>query len=215
MKRGAAVQSVEKVYLGLGTNMGDRLRHLRRALFALVTHPEIKVVAVSGVYETEFVGEGVQAPYYNACVELETPLAPPVLLAVLKGTEEREGRAPDGHLLPRPIDLDILLFGDKILTGPKLCVPHKGMRDRAFVMEPLAEIAPQHEFPDSGETIAAACAKIRRKSGPWIRALVEMALLPLATNAFPPATKASPQKELVPRELNKEDWRAALAVHCR
>jgi len=191
------------VYLGLGTNMGDRLCQLRRGLFALATHPEILVRAVSRVFETQYVGEGEQDPYYNACVEIETALSPTVLLAVLKGTEEREGRAAAGHLLPRPIDLDILLFGDRILTGPKLRVPHKGMRDRAFVLEPLAEIASAREFPDSGETIAAACAKIRRKSGPWIRPLVTPGLLPPMAN--------EPSRW----ELNKEDWRAALAVHCR
>ncbi len=196
-------KSAQPVFIGLGTNMGDRWSHLCRALFALATHPEITVQAVSQVYETEFVGKGEQAPYYNACVEIETNLVPAVLLAVLKGTEEREGRPAAGHMLPRPIDLDILLFGDRILTGPKLCLPHKNMRDRAFVMEPLAEIAPDHKFPDSGETMTEACAKIRRKSGPWIRPLSEMSL---CLTGIDWAGRS---------ELNKEDWRAALAVHCR
>lgn len=193
----------ERVFIGLGTNMGDRLQHLRRALFALAVHPEIRVRAVSRVYETEYVGEGEQDPYYNACVEIATDLPPQILLAVLKGAEEREGRAPDGHLRPRPIDLDILLFGDRILAGPRLRVPHKGMRDRAFVLVPLAEIAPLVRFPDSGETIAEACAKIRRKSGPWLRPLGVPGLLPAGTGA------------ICERDSNKEDWRAALAVHCR
>ena len=203
MIRTLGAAAAESVLLGLGTNLGDRLRNLRRALFGLAMHPEITVVAISRVYETEFVGDGEQDPYYNACVEIRTALAPAVLLAVLKGAEEREGRRPDGHMLPRPIDLDILLFGDRVLTADGLCVPHKGMRARAFVLEPLAEIAPERRFPDSGETIAAACAKIRRKPGPWIRPLSGSGLLP-----------AGPH---VPRngDLNKEDWRAALAVHCR
>jgi len=169
----ASIRPVERVMIGLGTNLGDRLAQLQRALLALETHPEIRVLAVSRVYETEFVGDGTQDPYFNACVEIETELAPLVLLAVLKAAEQREGRQPGGHMLPRPIDLDILLFGDKILVAKKLCVPHKGMRDRAFVLEPLQEIAPQYVFPDSGETIAEACAKIRRKSGPWIRPVSE------------------------------------------
>ena len=197
----------ESVLLGLGTNMGDRLRHLRRALFALATHPEIGVCAVSRVYETEFVGEGEQDPYYNACVEVETGLSPAVLLAVLKSAEEREGRPPAGHMLPRPIDLDILLYGDRILAGGGLQVPHKNMRDRAFVLEPLAEIAPGRIFPDSGETIAAACAKIRRKSGPWIR--------PVAGEGLLPSGPPGPLRRDRIRDRNKEDWRAALAVHCR
>jgi 2-amino-4-hydroxy-6-hydroxymethyldihydropteridine diphosphokinase len=185
------------VYLGLGTNLGDRLGHLRQALFALSTHPEIEVTGVSRVYETEYVGPGSQDPYYNACLEITTRLRPQVLLAVLKGTEERLGRPPQGHMQPRPIDLDILLYGDLEILENGLCIPHKHMRQRAFVLEPLAEIGAGKVFPDSGETIAEACAKIRRKSGPWIRALTDIRLLAAGS------------------ESNKEDWRAALAVHCR
>lgn len=197
---------VESVLLGLGTNQGDRLRHLRRALFALAVHPEIRVLAVSSVYETEFVGEGEQDPYLNACVEIETGLTPAVLLAVLKAAEAREGREPDGHQRPRPIDLDILLFGDRRLESARLCVPHKGMRDRAFVLEPLAEIAAGRTFPDSGETIGNACAKIRRKSGPWIRTLAGAGLNPEGPG---------PSRGGNLNDLDKEAWRAALALYCR
>ncbi len=203
MSRQVAGTKPERVFLGLGTNMGDRLRYLRRALYTLGSQPEIRVQAVSGIYETEFVGEGQQDPYYNACVQIETTLAPAELLAFLKTAEQSEGRGSDGHLKPRPIDLDILLFGDKILTGERLHVPHKGMRDRAFVLEPLTEIAAAEKFPDSGETIAEACAKIRRKSGPWIVPLTQESLLP---------AKAGESR---PWDLNKDDWRPALEVHCR
>jgi len=154
------------IWLGLGTNMGDRLRYLRRALLALADEPELRVVRVSPVYETEYVGEGQQAPYLNACVAIESVLEPNQLLAILKAIEVREGRPPQGHMLPRPIDLDILLWGDRILITTDLQIPHKGMRDRAFVLIPLAAIAAEMTFPDSGETIAEACANIRRKSGP-------------------------------------------------
>jgi len=187
----------EVVYLGLGTNLGDRVRHLERALFALATHPEMEVTAVSRIYETEYVGPGSQDPYLNACVELRTRLAPRVLLAVLKGAEQRQGRLPEGHMQPRPIDLDILLYGDLVLAGSGLNLPHPQIRDRAFVLEPLAELAAQVKFPDSGETIASACAKIRRKSGPWIEVRTDLDL----NNALP--------------DNNKEGWSAALAVHSR
>jgi len=187
----------EVVYLGLGTNLGDRVGHLKSALFALATHPEIEVSAVSRVYETEYVGPGRQDPYLNACVELRTRLAPRVLLAVLKGTEQRQGRQPGGHMQPRPIDLDILMFGKRVMIGKGLTLPHGQMRERAFVLEPLTELAPHEKFPDSGETITSACAKIRRKSGPWIKARMDVDL-----------GKALPDN-------NKEGWRAALAVHCR
>lgn len=185
------------VYLGLGTNLGDRLSFMRQALFALATHPEIEVTRFSRVYETEYVGPGRQDPYYNACLSISTRLRPRVLLAVLKGTEERLGRPPAGHMQPRPIDLDILLYGGLEVEETGLSIPHKHMRERAFVLEPLAEIGAGEIFPDSRETIAEACAKIRRKSGPWIKALADVRLLEVRS------------------ESNKEDWRAALAVHCR
>ena len=185
------------VYMGVGTNLGDRVDHLEQALFALVTHPEIQVTAVSRVFESEYVGPGNQDPYLNACVELRTRLTPRVLLAVLKGTEQRQGRRPGGHMQPRPIDLDILMFGQRVMTGPGLTLPHPQMRERAFVMEPLAELAPQKKFPDSGETFASVCAKIRRKSGPWLEPRMDLDL----NNALP--------------DNNKEGWRAALAVHSR
>ena len=149
------------------------------------------------VYETEYVGPGKQDPFYNACLAIRTTLPPQVLLAVLKGTEARLGRGSDGHMLPRPIDLDILLYGNELIDEERLTVPHPQIRDRAFVLEPLTEIAGREKFPDSGETITEACAKIRRKSGPWIKVGDEVCLV-----------------EVVP-DGNKEDWRAALAVHCR
>ncbi len=186
----------ETVFLGLGSNVGDRLGHLQKALEALATHPEIEVSDVSRIFETEYVGPGTQEPYLNACVALRTALTPSVLLAVLKGTEERQGRRPDSHLEPRPIDLDILMYGQKVAAGPRLTLPHPEIRNRAFVLEPLADLAPQAKFPDSGETIASACAKIRRKSGPWVKIRPDLSL----GNLLPD---------------NKEGWRAALAVHCR
>lgn len=195
--RARPLQAAEVVYLSLGTNQGDRLGHLQQALFGLVTHPEIEVCSVSNVYETEYVGPGTQDPYLNACAELRTRLEPEVLLAVLKGAEQRQGRCPDGHMLPRPIDLDILLFGDRVMSQSRLTVPHREMREREFVMAPLAELASHVKFPDSGETIASACAKIRRKSGPWVKSRAELKF-----------GKTLPDN-------NKEDWSAALAVHCR
>ena len=130
------------VAIGLGSNQGDRLDHLRRALFALLTHPEIRVQTVSPVYETEYVGPGRQVDYLNACVELKTRLAPKVLLSVLQGTEQRLGRAPGGHMRPRIIDLDILLYGDRVVADGALTVPHPRLVERAFVLAPLADLMP-------------------------------------------------------------------------
>ena len=194
---GETRQSTHRVYLGLGSNLGDRLDHLRRALFALASHPEITLCRVSRVYETQFVGPGEQPDFLNLCARVETQLAPAVLLKVCQAIETRHGRAADGHMLPRPLDIDILLYGNKIIDTVGLRIPHVRAADRAFVLEPLLEIAPDENFPNSGETIAAACAKIRRKSGPWVRLREDLVLVGTS------------------HAVNKEDWRAALAVHCR
>ncbi len=192
-----AASMPEVAYLGLGGNVGDRLGNLRQALFALLTHPEITVTGFSRVYESEYVGPGRQAPYLNACVEIRTSLPPRVLLAVLKGTEARLGRRPDSHRQPRPIDLDILLYGRRRCGAADLVLPHPELRRRAFVLEPLQELAPDLPLPDSTETVAAACARIRREGGPWVQLQEEEELLP------------------TPDTGREEDWRAALAVHCR
>ena len=187
----------EAVYLGLGGNVGGRCVHLQRALFALSAHPEINVTAVSRLYESEYVGPGEQAPYLNACVEIRTFLSPRVLLWVLKGIEERLGRCPDTHLQPRPIDLDVLLYGDLVSDDPRLTLPHPRLRERAFVLLPLGDIAPARQLPDSKETVSAACARIRRTGGPWVRLKQEREWLPRAGAG------------------GEVEWRAALAVHCR
>jgi 2-amino-4-hydroxy-6-hydroxymethyldihydropteridine diphosphokinase len=157
------------VFLGLGSNQGDRLGELRRAVDALATNPRLEVAACSRIWETEPVGPEVQDPFLNACIAVRTDLAPLDLLDELKRQEAAAGRNPDSHLKPRPIDLDILLYGDLVVSAGRLSVPHPELRNRAFVLEPLAEIAGDIRLPDSGETIAEACAKIRRKSGPWVR----------------------------------------------
>ncbi len=191
----AAVRRPTVVYLGLGSNLGDRLALMRRGLYCLATHPEIEVRAVSAVYETEYVGPGEQPPYLNACVAVATTLAPRVLLVVLKLLEQRLGRAPDTHMAPRPLDLDILLYGDLRREDPVLTLPHPRLADRAFVMAPLCELAPDLELPDSGETVSSVYAKIRDRGGPWLRLFAGSDLLPR------------------PCSGRKDDWRAALALH--
>ncbi len=171
MSRDDPAPAARVAYLGLGSNQGDRLAHLRAAVFALARHPEIEVTAVSPVFESEYVGPGAQAPYLNACAEIRTALPPPVLLAVLKGMESRHGRPPDGHLRPRTLDLDILLYGEAVSGDPRLTLPHPRLRERRFVLAPLREIASQVRLPDSGETVAAACARIDGRGGPWVRRL--------------------------------------------
>ncbi|MBU8871899.1 MAG: 2-amino-4-hydroxy-6-hydroxymethyldihydropteridine diphosphokinase [Gemmatimonadales bacterium] len=152
-------------FIGLGGNQGDRAGHLQAALLALTEHPAVRVINVSRVYETEFLGEGQQDAYLNACAEVCTTLPPLAFLGFLQGIEIAEGRRPNTHLQPRPLDLDILLFGGFVQRDPGLFLPHPRMRERAFVLVPLAEIAGSEIFPDSRETVTEACAKIRRKDG--------------------------------------------------
>ena len=188
------------VFLGLGGNVGNRLAFLRQGVQALLLHPEMRLQAVSRLYETEYVGPGRQRPFLNACVQVETQLPPAVLLSVLRSIECRCGRRDGVHMAPRTLDLDILFYGDRVCADRVLTVPHPRLRQRAFVLEPLAELAPDRKFPDSGETVAVACAKIRRKKGPWIRVCEDIELLPVGKTQD---------------KQDKEDGRAAVAVHCR
>jgi 2-amino-4-hydroxy-6-hydroxymethyldihydropteridine diphosphokinase len=154
----------EEILIGLGSNMGDRLKHLQVGIEALDTHPRISVVSTSRIFESEFVGDGVQDLYLNACLKLRTTLSPIDLLAELKALEQDRGRAPDSHMEPRPLDLDILFFGLRCFRSELLAVPHPRMKDRAFVLQPLAELVPSKKFPDSGETVARVCAKLQQEN---------------------------------------------------
>ena len=127
-----------RAFLALGSNLGDRERHLREAVEAL---PD--VVAVSPVYETEPVGGPPQGRYLNAVVELSTERSPRELLELGAGLEEGAGRRRDEPDGPRPLDVDVLLAGDVHINEPDLVVPHPRMWQRRFVVAPLADLAPE------------------------------------------------------------------------
>lgn len=142
-------------YIGLGSNLGDRAGHLRRALEKLAATDRIEVRAVSPVIETEPQGPPGQGRYLNAAACLTTTLAPRALLEVLLAIEHAHGRRREGELRlgPRTLDLDLLLYGDRIIDEPGLTVPHPRLHERLFVLDPLAAIAPQTRHPGLGETI--------------------------------------------------------------
>lgn len=152
-----------RVYLGLGSNLGDRVRILREAVQALRASPGIGVVAVSPLYETEAWERepGSRAEtYLNAAVAVDTTLSAPELLARTQAVETALGRtrpAPTpevGRFEPRPIDVDLLLFGDLVLAaGPDLQVPHPLLHERAFALRPLADLAPEVEHPALYRTV--------------------------------------------------------------
>ena len=133
------------VYLSLGSNLGDRAANLRAAITAFAKLGEVR--AVSSFYETEPVEMARQPWFLNCAVELETELMPRQLLAALLDIERnmgRQRRLPKG---PRIIDIDILLFGNSIVETRALTIPHPAMHQRRFVLEPLAEIAPEARHP--------------------------------------------------------------------
>lgn len=142
------------VYLGLGSNQGDRLRHLVEALPALAAEG-VRPLRTSRVYAGPYVGPGAPQPeYLNAVVEAETRLQPLALLRAAKAVEARHGRRPASHCMPRPLDIDILLYADQVIADDRLQIPHPFLHLRRFVLVPLADIAPHVEHPTLYQSIA-------------------------------------------------------------
>ena len=151
------------VYLGLGSNMGDRADFIFRAIELLAAHPQIKLLAASSLYETEPVGNLPSgSPWFlNAAVAIETDLLPGALLDTCLDIEHALGRArtdtessdPEASVASRTLDIDIVFFGDLKLNTPRLTIPHPQAHKRAFVLVPLLELAPEFHHPVLGQTI--------------------------------------------------------------
>ena len=138
-------------YLGLGSNLGDRKQNLAKALELL--SPETTVEKLSSIYETEPVGYEQQPLFLNAVCRISTELNPRQLLRLANKIEAKLGRMPSFPNAPRPIDIDILLYDNEVFGSKELTVPHPRLAERAFVLVPLAEIAPDLVHPGSGKTI--------------------------------------------------------------
>jgi 2-amino-4-hydroxy-6-hydroxymethyldihydropteridine diphosphokinase len=156
-------------YISGGSNLGDRREHLDRAI-TLLAEKAGRVRKISSLYETEPVGFRDQPWFLNVALELETGLAPEELLHHCWEIENGEGRTRPFANAPRTLDLDLLLYDDLVLATPSLVVPHPRMAERRFVLEPLAEIAPDVLHPVLKATIRALAASCPDSAKSWITA---------------------------------------------
>ncbi len=139
-----------RAYVGLGANLGDPAVRVRAAIAALSQLPGTRLVAASSLYRTAPIGYLEQPDFVNAVAAVDTNLAAATLLAALRGIEAVHGRERPFPNAPRTLDLDLLLYGGETIAEPELVVPHPRMHERAFVLAPLAEIAPDAVIPGRG-----------------------------------------------------------------
>lgn len=145
-----ATPQAQRAYVALGANIGQPLVALCSAVEELSQLPGIRLVASSSFYRTAPVGVENQPDFVNAVVAIDTTLAPDVLLQTLLEIEARHGRLRETHLAPRTLDLDLLMYGDTRSDDAHLTLPHPRMHQRAFVLVPLLEIAPDVHIPGKG-----------------------------------------------------------------
>ncbi|MEM8835389.1 MAG: 2-amino-4-hydroxy-6-hydroxymethyldihydropteridine diphosphokinase [Planctomycetota bacterium] len=150
--------------VALGSNLGDRAAHIDFGFDQLDRLDGTSVVGRSSVLETDPVGPPDQGPYLNAACVLETTLDARALLGAMLEIEATAGRQRGKDQVkwgPRTLDLDLLLFGDSVIDEPGLCVPHPRLRERLFVLQPLAEVAPDARVPPDGKTVRELLEALR------------------------------------------------------
>ena len=149
------------VFIGVGSNQGERLEHISKAVRAVGALERVRLCRMATIVETAPVGPP-QGPYLNTVIEIDTSIPPRELLVALKGIERRFGRTPSEERWgPRPIDLDVLLYDDRVVEEPGLRIPHERMHERDFVLEPLAQLAPDVIHPILQQPIAQLLAHKR------------------------------------------------------
>ncbi|MFQ5811004.1 MAG: 2-amino-4-hydroxy-6-hydroxymethyldihydropteridine diphosphokinase [Armatimonadota bacterium] len=162
-----------RVYLGLGSNIGDRAAHVTRAIALLDAGTGLSIRRASSIYETVPWGEEQQRAFLNAVLVAETDLAPGELLAATQSVEKTMGRQRTRKWGPRVIDIDILVYGDHIVEEAGLRVPHPLLRERQFMLVPLLEVAPELTLPGGGRVAdlvdADASGIVRQTPPPWPR----------------------------------------------
>ena len=153
------------VYLGIGSNLGDRQANIQKAVELLKANPDIEVLSVSALIETEPVGGPEQGKFLNGAVKIKTDLLPLELLTQLKMIERKLGRVKNAPAnSPRPIDLDILFYDDVVIVeGKHLNIPHPRLAQREFVLKPLLEIAPELVHPRLNRSVKELYEEIRHE----------------------------------------------------
>ena len=149
------------IYIALGANLGDRRANLVAALDAMP--PFVRVVAVSALYESPPQPPAPPPAYLNAAARVETELEPEALLSYLKQIERDLGRTPAGRWAPRPIDLDVVLYDDRVFESESLQVPHPRLVERAFVLRPLLDLDPDLAHPVTGERIEVVLQRVEQE----------------------------------------------------
>ncbi len=150
---------VKTVYLGLGSNLGNREKNIREAIKLL--RKEVRITKISSFYKTKPVGYADQPDFINAAAEIKTNLPPLQLLRLTKEIEKKLGRKKTFQNGPRIIDIDILLYNDEIIKTKNLVIPHLAMHRRWFVLKPLTEIAPEVIHPQLKHTIKILLAQVK------------------------------------------------------
>ena len=150
----------ERAHIGLGSNLGDRRGYLAAGLAAVAALPGTHLAAVSSIYETPPLGPADQPDYLNAVCAIDAPLGPLALLAALHKIENQHRRQRHIRWGPRTLDLDLLLYGERVIDSADLQLPHPHMNDRSFVLAPLCEIAPDLHHPLTARPFTAHLAEL-------------------------------------------------------
>ena len=150
-------------YLGLGSNLGDRKDYLNRAISRLVSHPDIEMLKCSTIIETKAFGKSEQPDFLNCVIKIDTALSPSELLKLCLKIEINLGRVRYEKWGPRTIDIDLLIYENKIINEEHLIVPHPGIPEREFVLISLNELCPDYIHPLKGKRIFELYDEIRAK----------------------------------------------------